>query len=77
MPLSHHLSQKRPEIEIFGDAGAVETVSALIRAHGWKPRVRGGVEVAPAYEGGKVSFGKIFGNMKREIMHGEKLSVGW
>lgn len=69
------MAQKRPEIEIFGDAEGVEMVSALIRAHGWKPRPRGGLDVAPKYEGGVVSFGKIFGNLKREIMEGEKLSV--
>jgi predicted dinucleotide-binding enzyme len=67
----------RPEIEVFGDAEAVQVVSELITAHGWTPRERGGLEVSPNYEGGKISFGKILGNMKREIFQGEKLSVGW
>lgn len=67
----------RPEIEVFGDAAAVDVVSELIRAHGWKPRFRGDLSVAPNYEGGKMSCGKILGNLGREIAHGEKLSVGW
>ena len=67
----------RPDIEVFGDEEAVDLVVELIYRHGWRPIVRGGLEVAPDYEGGKVSFSKIFGNMKREIGRGEKLSVGW
>jgi len=67
----------RPDIEVFGDAEGVELVSELIYRHGWRPIVRGDLEVAPNYEGGVVTFGKIIGNLKREIMKGEKLSVGW
>lgn len=67
----------RPDIEVFGDSEAVETVVELIYRHGWRPIVRGGLEVAPKYEGGVVSFGKICSNLKREISSGEKLSVGW
>ena len=67
----------RPGIEVFGDPEAVETVSELIRMHGWQPVPRGGIEVAKDHEGGMPGIGKIFGNMKREIMDGEKLSVGW
>ena len=67
----------RPDIEAFGDKDAVDAVVELIYRHGWRPIVRGGLDVAPNYEGGKVSFGKIFGNMKREVKQGEKLSVGW
>jgi len=68
---------KRPDIEVFGDEEAVDTVVELIYSHGWRPIVRGGLEVAPDYEGGVVSFGKIFRNLKREMRLGEKLSVGW
>lgn len=67
----------RPDIEVFGDAEAVGMVSELIRSHGWNPIVRGGIEVAKDYEGGIPSFGKIMGNLYREITKGEKLSVGW
>mmetsp|Transcript_36402 Transcript_36402/g.41514 ORF Transcript_36402/g.41514 Transcript_36402/m.41514 type:complete len:273 (-) Transcript_36402:306-1124(-) len=67
----------RPDIEVFGDKEAVDDVVELIYRHGWRPIVRGGIEVAPKYEGGKVSFGKIFGNIRREMKKGEKLSVGW
>jgi len=67
----------RPDIEVFGEDEAVEKVVELIYRHGWRPIVRGGLDVAPDYEGGKVSFGKIFGNLKREFTAGEKLSVGW
>jgi len=67
----------RPDIEVFGDEEGVEKVVELIYRHGWRPIVRGGLEVAPDYEGGKVSFGKIWGNLKREVKSGEKLSVGW
>ena len=67
----------RPDIEVFGDAEAVETVCELIRMHGWKPIVRGGLEVAENHEGGLPSVSKIMGNMYREITKGEKLSVGW
>jgi len=67
----------RPDIEVFGDAKGVEQVVELIYRHGWRPIVRGGLEVAPQYEGGKVSFGKIWGNLKKEMKLGEKLSVGW
>lgn len=70
-------NQGRPDIEVFGDKEAVDEVVELIYLHGWRPIVRGGLEVAHKYEGGKVSFGKIFGNIKREIGSGEKLSVGW
>ena len=55
----------------------VDLVVEMIYRHGWRPIVRGGLEVAPDYEGGKVSFSKIFGNIKREMSLGEKLSVGW
>ena len=68
---------KRPGIEVFGDAEAVECVCELIRMHGWDPVVRGGVEVAKDHEGGIPSFKKVMGNMYREITKGEKLSVGW
>jgi len=67
----------RPDIEVFGDDAAVDAVVELIYRHGWRPIVRGGLEVAPQYEGGKVSLGKICGNLKREVTLGEKLSVGW
>lgn len=67
----------RPDIEVFGDKEAVDDVVELIYRHGWRPIVRGGLEVSPKYEGGKVSFGKIWGNLKREMGKGEKLSVGW
>jgi len=67
----------RPDIEVFGDKEGVDTVVELIYRHGWRPIVRGGLEVAPDYEGGVVSFGKICGNLKREFRQGEKLSVGW
>ena len=65
------------QFEVFGDDGAVEVVCQLIRDHGWRPIVRGGVEEAPYYEGGIPSVGRVFGNIWREIRHGEKLSVGW
>lgn len=68
---------KRPGIEVFGDAEAVECVCELIHMHGWDPVVRGGIEVAKDHEGGIPSFTKIMGNMYREITEGEKLSVGW
>jgi len=68
---------KRPDIEVFGDTEAVELVTEMIYRHGWRPIVRGGLEVAPDYEGGVVSFGKIFSNIKREMKKGEKLSLGW
>ena len=67
----------RPDIEVFGDPEAVDLVCELIRAHGWRPIVRGGVEVAKDHEGGIPSLGKIMGNMWKEITQGEKLSVGW
>lgn len=67
----------RPDIEVFGDEKAVEDVVELIYRHGWRPIVRGGLDVAPEYEGGKISFGKIWNNLKREVGKGEKLSVGW
>lgn len=67
----------RPDIEVFGDQEGVDVVVELIYRHGWRPIVRGGLEVAPSYEGGVVSFGKIWGNLKREMGQGEKLSVGW
>jgi predicted dinucleotide-binding enzyme len=67
----------RPDIEVFGDDVAVNVVVELIHRHGWRPIVRGGLEVAPEHEGGVVSFGKIWGNLKREVRLGEKLSVGW
>jgi predicted dinucleotide-binding enzyme len=67
----------RPDIEVFGDLEAVEVVSTLIRDHGWRPIVRGGLEVAKDYEGGIPSLGKIVRNIFREITRGEKLSVGW
>jgi len=67
----------RPDIEVFGDKEAVDVVVEMIYRHKWRPIVRGGLDVASNYEGGKVSFGKIFGNMKREMTQGEKLSVGW
>ena len=68
---------KRPDIEVFGDAEAIEMVCELIRMHGWNPIVRGGIEVAQYHEGGIPSFSKIMGNMYKEITKGEKLSVGW
>ena len=43
----------RSDIEVFGDAEAVEIVWELIHSHGWRPVVRGGLEVAPNYEGGR------------------------
>ena len=67
----------RPDIEVFGDKEAVDDVVELIYRHGWRPIVRGGLEVAPNHEGGKVSLSKIWGNLKREFKLGEKLSVGW
>jgi len=67
----------RPDIEVFGDKEAVDVVVELIYRHGWRPIIRGDLSVAPKYEGGKVSMKKIFGNLKREIGQGEKLSVGW
>jgi len=67
----------RPDIEVFGDAEAVKLVVEMIYRHGWRPIVRGGLEVAPDYEGGVVSCGKIGGNVYREMTTGEKLSVGW
>lgn len=67
----------RPDVEVFGDETAVKLVVELVYRHGWRPIVRGGLEVAPDHEGGKVSFGKIWGNLKREFGRGEKLSVGW
>lgn len=67
----------RPDIEVFGDKDAVEVVIELIYRHGWRPIVRGGLDVAPEHEGGVVSFGKISGNLRREFGAGEKLSVGW
>lgn len=67
----------RPDVEVFGDDEAVEQVVELVYRHGWRPIVRGDLSVAPDYEGGKVSFGKIWSNLKREIGLGEKLSVGW
>jgi len=70
-------NRDRPDIEVFGDDAAVQMVVELIYRHGWRPLVRGGLEVAPEHEGGVVSCGKICGNMKRECCSGEKLSVGW
>lgn len=70
-------NKSRPDIEVFGDKEAVDIVVELIYRHGWRPIVRGGLDVAHKYEGGKVSFGKIWGNLKREMKNGEKLSVGW
>jgi len=67
----------RPDIEVFGDHEAVQLVVELIYRHGWRPIVRGGLEVAPDHEGGVVSCGKICGNIRRECGSGEKLSVGW
>jgi predicted dinucleotide-binding enzyme len=67
----------RPDIEVFGDTEAVDVAAEMIYRHKWRPIVRGGLEVAPDYEGGVVSIGKICGNMKRECTLGEKLSVGW
>ena len=67
----------RPDVEVFGEPKAVDMVVELIYRHGWRPIVRGGLDVAPKYEGGKVSFGKIGTNLKNEIFNGEKLSVGW
>mmetsp|Transcript_27725 Transcript_27725/g.33876 ORF Transcript_27725/g.33876 Transcript_27725/m.33876 type:complete len:158 (-) Transcript_27725:148-621(-) len=67
----------RPDIEVFGDVEAVDQVVELIYRHKWRPIVRGGLDVAYKFEGGKVSCGKILGNMKREMFQGEKLSVGW
>ena len=68
---------KRPDIEVFGDEEAVSLISEMIYRHGWRPIMRGGLEVAPDYEGGVISFSKICSNLKREIKFGEKLSVGW
>jgi len=70
-------NKNRPDIEVFGDQPAVDSVVEMIYRHGWRPIVRGDLSVAPDYEGGKVSFGKIWNNLKREIGKGEKLSVGW
>ena len=67
----------RPDVEVFGEPKAVDMVVELISRHGWRPIVRGGLDVAPEYEGGKVSLGKIGSNLKNEIFNGEKLSVGW
>ena len=67
----------RPDVEVFGEDEAVEAVVELVYRHGWRPIVRGDLSVAPDYEGGKVSFSKIWNNLKREIGKGEKLSVGW
>lgn len=67
----------RPDIEVFGDPEAVQVVCELIRMHGWRPIERGGIDVAQHYEGGMPGVGKIFGNLYREIVGGEKLSVGW
>lgn len=67
----------RPDVEVFGDEKAIDEVVEMVYRHGWRPIVRGDLSVAPDYEGGKVSFGKIWGNLKREITLGEKLSVGW
>lgn len=67
----------RTDIEVFGDPQAVEVVSALIRAHGWQPVLRGGIDIARHHEGGVPGVGKLMGNMYREIFRGEKLSVGW
>jgi len=67
----------RSEIEVFGDQEATDVVCELIYRHGWQPIVRGGLEVAPDYEGGKVSVSKICGNLRAEMVNGEKLSVGW
>jgi len=67
----------RPDIEVFGEKVAVDAVVELIYSHGWRPIVRGGLEVASDHEGGVVSVGKIFGNLSRECGSGEKLSVGW
>lgn len=70
-------NRDRPDIEVFGDRPAVDLVVEMIYRHGWRPIVRGDLGVAPGYEGGRVSFGKIWNNLKREIGKGEKLSVGW
>lgn len=67
----------RPDIEVFGDKEGVDAVCEMIYRHGWRPIVRGGLEVAPEYEGGVVSFGKIKSNLVKEMKFGEKLSVGW
>ena len=37
-------------IEVMGDPEAVELVSAMIESHGFKPVVRGDLEVSPDYE---------------------------
>ena len=37
-------------IEVAGDALAVRVASAMIRAHGWVPVVRGGLDVADELE---------------------------
>ena len=39
--------------------------------------MRGDLDVAHKYEGGVVRFKKIMCNLEREMMRGEKLSVGW
>ena len=67
----------RPGVEVFGDPEAVAVLCELVRSHGWTPVVRGGIEVAHQYEGGLPTFGKLMGNLYREIAQGEKLSVGW
>ena len=67
----------RPDIEVFGDLEAVQVVVEMIYRHGWRPIVRGGLEVAEDHEGGVVSCGKICGNIGRECGSGERLSVGW
>ena len=66
-----------PQDPTDDDAEAVDVVCELIRMHGWRPIVRGGIEVARHFEGGLPSIGKVFGNLKREVFNGEKLSVGW
>lgn len=70
-------NKSRPDIEVFGDKEGVDIVCEMIYRHGWRPIIRGGLEVAPQYEGGVVSFGKIMSNLIKEIKLGEKLSVGW
>ena len=47
-------------IEVLGEPAAVELVSAMIKAHGFRPVYRGGLEVAPNFEistGGRVIGG--------------------
>eukprot|EP00320_Phaeocystis_rex_P003834 CAMPEP_0119063256 /NCGR_PEP_ID=MMETSP1178-20130426/6655_1 /TAXON_ID=33656 /ORGANISM="unid sp, Strain CCMP2000" /LENGTH=276 /DNA_ID=CAMNT_0007044617 /DNA_START=35 /DNA_END=865 /DNA_ORIENTATION=- len=68
---------RRPGVEVFGDPTALPFVCELVAMHGWQPVVRGGCDVASSFEGGTMSVGRFFGNMKREILHGERLSVGW